>query len=51
VLHIDRSVCYAYLRQGDVLAELAFYDGADEATAVAVTTRAAQLLCAAVSAC
>ena len=47
----DRTMYYAFVRQGDVVAELAFYDGSSEATAIAVTARAAQRLCAAVSTC
>jgi hypothetical protein len=46
-----RTMYYAFVRQDDVVEELAFYDGADEATAVAVTARAAQRLCAAVTRC
>jgi hypothetical protein len=46
-----RTMYFAFVRQGDVVEELAFYDGSDEVMAVAVTAQAAQRLCAAVPTC
>jgi hypothetical protein len=46
-----RTMFFAFVRQGDVVEELAFYDGSHQATAIAVTAKAAQRLCAAVSTC
>jgi hypothetical protein len=46
-----RTMYYAFLRQGNVVEELAFYDGSDEATATFVAAQAAQRLCAAVATC
>lgn len=47
----DRTMYYAFVRQGNVVEELAFYDGSNQATAIAVTALAAQRLCAAVQTC